>query len=106
MTEQLFKLPPSEENCNPSIQLNDVPPSAPTPATPTTLADIPQSPKMVMPDCSDNLVGDKSSDFEDVQVEADKKEPALVESPKLRRSTRERRKPDYYGKWVEKDKTE
>ena len=66
MTEQLFKLPPSEENCNPSIQLNDVPPSAPTSATPKTLADIPQSPKMVMPDCSDNLVGDKSSDFEDV----------------------------------------
>ena len=106
MTEQLFKLPPSEENCNPSNQLDDVPPSAPTPATPTTLADIPQSPKMGMPASSDNPVGEKSSDFEDSQVEADRKEPALVESPMLRRSTRERRKPDYYGKLVEKDKTE
>ena len=59
-----------------------------------------------MPDSSDNPVGDKSSDFEDVQVEADRKKPALVASPMLRRSARERRKPDNHVNWVEKDKTE
>ena len=106
MTEQLLKLPLSEENYNTSNQLNNVPPSVTTPATPKTLAGIPQSPKMVMPDSSDNPVGNKSSDFEDVQVEADRKKPPLVVSPMLRRTVRERRKSDYHGRWVEKDKTE
>ena len=62
MTKQLFELSLSEENCNPSSQLNCVPPSAPIPATPTTLADIPQSSKMVMPGTSDNPFADKSLD--------------------------------------------
>ena len=59
-----------------------------------------------MPDSSDNPVGDKSSDIEDVQVEADRKKPALVASPMLRGSARERREPDNHVNWVEKDKTE
>ena len=41
MTEQLLKLPLSEENYNTSNQLSNVPPSEPTPATPKALADIP-----------------------------------------------------------------
>ena len=61
---------------------------------------------MVMPDSSENPVGDESSDFEDVQVEADRKKPALVASPMLRGSARERREPDNHVNWVEKDKTE
>ena len=69
MTEQLLQFPLSKENYNTSNQLNNVPPGEPTPTTPKTLADIPQSLKMVIPDSSENPVGDESSDFEDVQAE-------------------------------------
>ena len=97
--------PMREHSDNTAKEPTFTPPDKPAPVIPEALPDTPKPPQMSIHDTTECPTGVESPTF----TEGDAKdnvipEPAPVEPPTLRRSTREKKRPDYYGQWVEETK--
>ena len=101
MTEETYRIPPQVEKCNdlrenPMMQSNNPDPIVPPTLTPET----PTPPKVLPPDEEVAPTGEKPNIPENVSQKIIPTEYLKPASPMLRRSTRERRKPDFYGERV------
>ena len=79
-----------------------MPPNRPAPMIPEVQPDTPNTPSMPVHDSNAYPTAYESptiteGNTKDIAIP----EPAPTEPPTLRRSTREKKKPDYYGKWVQ-----
>ena len=103
MTEETYRIPPKVDKCDTPRQDPIEQDLSPDPIVHVHTPKTPQQSKMPLPDSSEDLTEGRSDIPEDIPDEVITEKPKPT-SPALRRSTRERKRPDFYGDWVQQDK--